>query len=200
MPEHDSCAEPNLTQLLEQSEQFAPALYAWARLRIRSSGNPALQAEDIVQETWLRAISARDSSAPCSRANARGWIFGIAQNVLLEQARQRTPRVREKRSASDPSTTAFIERVEDTMTSICTRLSRDETIARFLDYVGTLDELDRGLLVRCAFEDQSASDVARRLGIEPATAIKRWQRLRNHLRTLEFARRLGLDVLGQELS
>ncbi len=176
----------------EQCEDLSPALYAWANLRIRALGNPALQAEDVVQETWMRALSSRALSSKAGDESSRGWIFGIAQNVLLEQARQLAPRSYTRSPKTDPSVTAFLDRFEDTVTSICTRLSRDETVAKLFEFVQELDELDRGLLIRCGFEEQTVSDVARRLGIEPDTAIKRWQRLRERLRTTDFARRLGL--------
>jgi|SoiMethySBSTD1v2_1073268.scaffolds.fasta_scaffold568105_2 RNA polymerase sigma factor (sigma-70 family) len=175
-------------------EELSPALYAWARLRLRALGAPAIQPDDVVQETWVRALTLTQSGAAVAAQSLRAWIFGIAQNVLYEQARALTRSERAAPNRADASVSKILDRIEDTVTSLCTQLSRDETIERFLALAEHLDEVDRALLVRCGFEGVSATDAARRLDLEPATAIKRWQRLRERLRATDLARKLGLST------
>ena len=189
---HPRDIAPQSLELQETCAALSPALYAWARLRLRALGAPAILPDDVVQETWVRALTLTQAGAPVSAQSLRAWVFGIAQNVLFEQARALTRGERLAASRSDASASEVLERLEDTVTSLCTRLSRDETIERFFALAESLDETDRALLVRCGFEGVSATDAARRLDLEPATAIKRWQRVRERLRSTDFARKLGL--------
>jgi RNA polymerase sigma factor (sigma-70 family) len=189
---HPRDIAPQSLELQETCAALSPALYAWARLRLRALGAPAILPDDVVQETWVRALTLTQAGAPVTAQSLRAWVFGIAQNVLFEQARALTRGERLAASRSDASASEILERLEDTVTSLCTRLSRDETIERFFALAESLDETDRALLVRCGFEGVSATDAARRLDLEPATAIKRWQRVRERLRSTDFARKLGL--------
>jgi RNA polymerase sigma-70 factor, ECF subfamily len=47
------------------------------------------EAEDLVQETLLRAWRARDTYA--GRASVRAWLYGIATNACLDRLKQRPP-------------------------------------------------------------------------------------------------------------
>lgn len=181
-------------RLLDQCSALSPALFAWAHLRLRSLAATRVLPEDIVQETWLRALAGvgADESRLRQPDALRAWMFGIAQNVLLEELRRgHLERRPPERFTGDPSTSWLGEQA-DTVTSICTSLSRHETVERFLDFAADLEEIDRQLLLRCAFEDLTPSDVGRRLGVEPHTAIKRWQRLRERLRSTRLDEQLGL--------
>ena len=177
-------------RLLEHCAALSPALFGWAHLRIKRFLNVHVEAEDIVQETWLRALASvtADTDRLLETDALRAWVFGIAQRVLLEEVR----RSGASRGSMDATATSMFARQADTVTSICTGLARHETVRLFLRFADELEDLDRELLVRCAFEDVSASDVGRRLGVEPAAAIKRWQRLRERLQTLRLDERLGL--------
>lgn len=177
-------------QLLEHCAVLSPALYGWAFLRLRGFPGTRIEPEDIVQETWLRALASvsADSTRLEQLAGLKSWLFGIAQNVLLEELRRGRAL---DRSAPDDST-SWLGLEADTVTSICTGLARHETVALLLAFADQLDDLDGQLLVRCAFEGLSASDVGRRVGVEPATAIKRWQRLRSELQATRLDERLGL--------
>jgi RNA polymerase sigma factor (sigma-70 family) len=177
-------------RLQAQCVALSPALFGWAHLRLRGFPRQRVEAEDIVQETWFRALASvtADTARLAEPGGFRAWLFGIAQNVLLEELR----RDRKPDRSQNTYSTALLGRQADTVTSVCTALSRQETVQSFLKFAAELDEPDRQLLVRCAFEDVTASDVGRRLGLEPSTAVKRWQRLRERLRATRLDERLGL--------
>ena len=62
-------------------EAHGDALFRFAALRVR---NHAV-AEDLVQETFLAGIKAKDSFG--GRSSERGWLFGILRNKLIDYYR-----------------------------------------------------------------------------------------------------------------
>jgi RNA polymerase sigma factor (sigma-70 family) len=44
-------------------------------------------ADDLLAEAWLQAFAARRTFDP-SRGSARGWLFGVARNVLAQHLRR----------------------------------------------------------------------------------------------------------------
>lgn len=76
---------------------FGP-LYAYVLAR---SGRDRMWAEDVVQETWLKAARAVGDFDP-ARGGFDGWLKGIAENQLRNQRRRETLR----RMAPLPSSAA----------------------------------------------------------------------------------------------
>src|SRR5262245_30398216 len=106
----------------ELYERVAPALYAWTELRIRRSPNVGLDSEDVLQEVWLRALRGLDSFDEAR--SFRGWILGIAKNVLLQRYEKTS---RDQVLDRDPSSTGSTWcNLPDTATSISVRVARDE--------------------------------------------------------------------------
>ena len=66
-----------------------PHLDAVYRFALRLAGSPA-EAEDLVQETYLRAWRAWDQYTPGTRA--RSWLFTICRNAFLRQRERDTRR------------------------------------------------------------------------------------------------------------
>jgi RNA polymerase sigma-70 factor (ECF subfamily) len=63
-------------------EEALPHLEAVYRFALRLSGSPD-QAEDLLQDTFLRAYRAWDRYEPGTRA--KSWLFTICRNVFLRQ-------------------------------------------------------------------------------------------------------------------
>ncbi len=175
--------------LYEQIPATSGLLFCWAQLRLRGFPAVRLTAEDVVQEVWMRAFAvcaSRHSGLPAPGA-IRAWLLGIARNVILEEVRRpaagELPRERSTAMAAD---------IRDTVTSLCTRLARDEIVERFLAFATQLEEVDRQLLVRCGFEDGQPQEVALRFGLEPSSAVRRWHRLRERLREAHWDERWEL--------
>lgn len=168
----------------------APALFAWASLRLRRPMRVLAEPDDLLQEVWFRALERLDT-VESLRTSFRAWLFGIAKMVLLE-----TLRTWERVGASprdDGSSSRLFDRVEDSVTSIATALARDEAVRAFLAWAEELEDDDRKLVIHCGLEGLPCSEVAQRLGIAHETAMKRWQRLRERLRDDGSLRAMLLD-------
>ncbi len=158
--------------------RIAPAVHAWAVLRIAPPLRARLAPEDLVQEVFCRAIEGLPGYDP-ARAPFRPWIFGIAAKVLLKALRSLS-----RKPASSHRTGAFdLDEVPAEVTTASRRVARSESMARFLETVDALPEEDRQLLRHRGLEGLEMAEVAERLGVSPEAARKRWQRLRERLQS-----------------
>lgn len=173
----------------ELYERLAPSLYAWARVRSKPAQGIAIEPEDLLQEVWLRAFESL-GDYDSARASFRSWIFGIAKNVAYE-AWRRGATALTANGASMGSGSA-LEAWPAVSTSIRTRMARVESVDRLMQELEGFDPVDRMLLVHCGMEDVSSTVVATRLGMAKETVSKRWQRLRERVRTSAFAELLEL--------
>ena len=166
--------------------RLAPALYAWASLRIPPTIRDRLDPEDVVQEVWWRAIDTFDTYDE-QKGAFRPWVFGIATHVLLNAIR----RVRRRSYArADLPTSWTPDAVADDGTRISQRVARDEDVARLLALVQDLPTPDRQIFTHRGLEGLTAAQTAHLLNLTEAAVAKRWQRLRAHLQD-----RLKLDDL-----
>ena len=160
-------------------EHIAPAVYTWAKLRLRPESRAVLEPADLVQEVWLRAWRKIDD-LDIDRTPFRFWIFRIAKNVMLEASRQaRRPDRRTVKGSSDSDP---LDAVADSITAVSRRVARSESLERFYEEVEGLPADDRALVVHCGLEGLPLRDVGTRLGISEEAVGKRWQRLRERLR------------------
>jgi RNA polymerase sigma factor (sigma-70 family) len=167
--------------------EHAPAIYAWACLRVRRRLRAFASPEDLAQEIWVRAVraaTARDPAAP-----PRAWLFTIAKNVLYEVQRAAN---RDRSNGAGGSTTRLLalDRVPADVTSLTQRLARDDALREFLARAESLDDDDRMLLIHVGLEAMPHDEAAARLGIGVDAAQKRWQRLRDRVRDWPSAAQL----------
>ncbi len=78
-------------------QEALPHLDAVYRFALRLSGS-ASDAEDLVQETFLRAFRAWDQYTPGTRA--KSWLFTICRNVFLRQRKRERRREETVRDAA----------------------------------------------------------------------------------------------------
>lgn len=157
----------------------APALAAWASLRVRGPLERDISADDLVQEVACRAFARREQY-DASVAPFRAWLFGIARNVLLRALEDVVSGARGARA--DWLSTQGVHRIPDDATSVTQRALRSDHLREFLDRVDELDDDDRKLIIARGLEGLSHAEVGALLDIEEATASKRWDRLRERLR------------------
>jgi len=143
----------------------APALYRHA---LRHGSGPA-DAEEIVQETWLRA--ARGLGSFRWEASLRGWLMVVARNVALERRRKGARLV----LVEEPE-----ERAAERRPDVGVDLERA---------VAGLGERAREVLLLHDVEGLTHEEIAEVLEIEVGTSKSQLSRARATLR-----RALGMEV------
>ncbi|MFY9340986.1 MAG: sigma-70 family RNA polymerase sigma factor [Planctomycetota bacterium] len=167
--------------------EYGVAVYAWASLRLGQRLRAWITPEDLAQEVWMRAM--KGASARDPEAGARAWLFTIAKHVLYEVHRS-LQRERAQGAGGSTSRLLALDGVPAEVTSLTQRLARDEAVRGFLDRATTLDDDDRMLLIHVGLEGMPQAEAATRLGLSADAVSKRWQRLRDRLRTWPCAQHL----------
>ena len=145
-------------------------LYGYAR---RSLGDPGA-AEDVVQETFVRAWRARDRF-DSGLGTLRTWLFAIARRVVIDHARSRAVR------QADPLPVEMAA-IDDEVESAMVGWQVEEALRR-------LRPDHREVLVETYYRGRSGREVAETLGIPEGTVRSR---LFYALRSL----RLTLEEMG----
>ena len=161
-------------------ENAAPALFAWATVRIHGPLRSRCDPEDIVQEICCRAY-ARFSTFDPSKGEFRGWVFGIANNVLREALSELASRPPGTLATFSGSRNAWND-LSDDATAVSQRVTRNEALRTFVATLSNLPEPDQRLLIFRGCEGLSHARVAELLGIDRKAAEKRWERLLGRLR------------------
>jgi RNA polymerase sigma factor (sigma-70 family) len=176
-----SAGDPH-SELARLYPPLAPALHAWACLRLRPEDRPHLPPEDLTQEVWLRAFQVFHTFNS-SRTSFRAWLFAVAKNVLLEVRRRARRSQAEQAAHGSSSRLSALEQVPLEVTSVTRRVAKDEDLQRFVARLRELDETERQTVLHCGLEALSLKEAATRLGESYDATAKRWQRLRDRMRT-----------------
>ncbi len=161
------------TAMQQLHEDHSAALWAFC---LHLTGNDRARAEDVAQETMLRAW--RNSAVLTeSRGSVRSWLFTVARNIVIDEWRTRRSQ-REFATAEPPDVEPTDDRTDELLLSwvvaeALTALSADH----------------RTVLVECYYRGRPVADVARRLGV-PEGTVK--SRTHYALRAL----RLALEEMG----
>jgi RNA polymerase sigma-70 factor (ECF subfamily) len=138
-------------------------------------------AEELLQEVFFRAWQRADAFDE-TRGTVRGWLYGIAHNLALNELRRRRrrPQVQERLASDDSDTGDFARRIEagsdpagDAWSAV-----RDAELAHALDQ---LPSGQRAVLLLYA-EGFSQSEIAEKLGVPLGTVKSRMRRALYHLR------------------
>jgi RNA polymerase sigma-70 factor (ECF subfamily) len=135
------------------------------------------EAEDLVQETFSKALRAFDTFQPGT--NFKAWIFRILRNTFLTT-----------RTGIATSRTVFLEDHPDTLDTIAAGSTPEDTLIR-LDNQATLqaalEQLQpqlREALLLCDVEEIKYKDIAVILDVPIGTVMSRISRARRTLRQL----------------
>ena len=154
-------------------DEHAGALWGYC---LRLTGHDRARAEDVVQETLLRAWRQR-SVLDSPRAAVRSWLFTVARNIVIDE--WRTSRARHELAVADvPEVDEPDARTDQLLLSwvvaeALTRLSPEH----------------RAVLLECYYRGRPVSEAAVRLGV-PEGTVK--SRTHYALRAL----RLALEEMG----
>jgi RNA polymerase sigma-70 factor (ECF subfamily) len=138
--------------------------------------NPS-EAEDLVQETFIKALRAFDSFQPDT--NFKAWIFRILRNTFLTT-----------RAGIAASHTVFLEDHPDTLDTTASGPTPEDILLRLDDHAAihaALEQLQpqlREALLLCDVEEIKYKDIALILAVPIGTVMSRISRARRTLRQL----------------
>jgi len=152
------------------------ALYGFAMTLTRNE----TEAQDLVQETYLRAVRAFGQLLPDS--NLKGWLFAICRNVWLNQLRHARsgPRFVELDAEEEGCAGWFDSVASNPYTVFVRKLEREEVRAA----IESLPRLYREVVVLRDLEGFSYQQIAAILGCPAGTVMSRLNRARERLRSL----------------
>jgi len=169
-------------------EEALPHLDAVYRFALRLTGSPA-DAEDLVQETFLRAFKSWDHYTPGTRA--KSWLFTICRNAFLRQRQQDTRRGEVVQQASSPEAPLFLPAYQDDPEGSFFSGLVDETI---LDHIDKIPAEFREVVLLSDLEGMSYQDIADVLDVPLGTVKSRLFRGRKLLQKelFDYAREAGV--------
>jgi RNA polymerase sigma-70 factor, ECF subfamily len=178
------------TDFAEQAMQFAPQLYSTA---LRMTRNAA-DAEDLIQETYLRAYRGYNNFE--EGTNLRAWLFRILTNTYINsyRARQRRPQESELGDLEDlylykriSGVDASSRSAEDTLFDLFT----DDEVKKALE---DLPESFRLPVLLADVQGFSYKEIAEMLDVPIGTVMSRLHRGRKAMQKalIDFATERGL--------
>lgn len=139
-------------------DEHAQPLWSYA---LSLTGGDRAAAEDVVQETLLRAWRTPKVLDPAS-GPARGWLYTVARHIVIDEWRTRRSRT-EVVTADVPEDGAT---VDDTADAVVQTWLVEEALTR-------LSPLHRAVLVECYYRGRSVEEASRVLGVPPGTVKSR---------------------------
>jgi RNA polymerase sigma-70 factor, ECF subfamily len=148
---------------------YLDSLYGYALALCRNRSD----AEDLVQETCLRAMRAKNS--PPLDSNVKSWLFTILRNIWLNQ-------VRKSRNARESKQDENL--ASDTTTNPHTNYVRNVERERVRDAIQKLPVHSREIIILRTYEEFSYQEIAAILGCPVGTVMSRLSKARQRLRLL----------------
>jgi RNA polymerase sigma-70 factor (ECF subfamily) len=131
------------------------------------------QADDLLEEVWVRAFRSRDGYD--ARLPALAWLYGIARNVLLGHFRS-------EHSIRTAGTGQRDVGEPDPWDAVDEQLDARRTVSGLTEALAALSGDDREVLLLVAWEQLTPAEAAVVLGIPQGTARSRLHRARAQLR------------------
>lgn len=166
------------------SGEHIHGLYSYALILTQNHA----EAEDLVQETYLRAITAMERLRPDS--NVKAWLFTILRNVWLNQLRKRRngpqmvqPELESSAvdNMSDPG--------KDSYEIYASKMEQRRVRAAMQE----LSPESREIILLREFEELSYQEIASLLQCPPGTVMSRLARARSKLRMLLSSTSTGCE-------
>ena len=164
--------------------EYLDGLYSYALVLTRNHA----EAEDLVQETSVRAIPAMGRLRPNS--NTKGWLFTILRNVWLNQlGKWRNGPQMIEMDVGDGVADSIVEPSEDSHDLYVSKLEAEQVRAAIQE----LPEDSREIILLREYEDLSYQEIASVLDCPVGTVMSRLGRARAKLRVLLFPTLKGSD-------
>jgi RNA polymerase sigma factor (sigma-70 family) len=165
--ERETSADKRLATLIST---YRPAIFKYLSRRVR----PPSDAEDATQEVFARMLR-RAQGEPVE--NVEGYLFQIAANLVRERGRSAAIRRQTGAIEIDPS---FLGEAE--VPSPERILEGREAYQRLIEAIQDLPERTRTVFMLNRFDDMTAPEIARRLGMPLSTVEKTMMRALKHLK------------------
>ncbi len=152
--ERDASPVATMTRL---HDEHAAALWGYC---LRLTGYDHARAEDVAQETFLRAwrtLPRLDETA----GSVRAWLFKVARNIVIDDWRTQRSQ-REHAVAEVPEVPSEVDRTDQVLVSWVVA-----------DALGRLSPEHRAVLVECYYQGRSVAEASRRLGVPEGTVKSR---------------------------
>jgi RNA polymerase sigma-70 factor (ECF subfamily) len=155
--------------------EYLDGLYSYALILTRNHA----EAEDLVQETYVRAIPAMGRLRAGS--NTKGWLFTILRNVWLNQLRKwrNGPQMIEMEIGDDVAN-SIVETSKDSHDLYVSKLEAEQVRAAIQE----LPVDSREIILLREYEDLSYQEIANILDCPVGTVMSRLGRARAKLRVL----------------
>ena len=147
------------------------SLYNFARWLVHNSND----AEDLVQETYLKALRSFGSFQPGT--NFRAWMYRILKNTFLSSCSKLERRMTVAMDAEEDGPELAVENV--TPETILMNRSNSQLVQRAID---DLPVHYRETLLLCEVEEMSYQEIAKVLSIPIGTVMSRLARARKAVR------------------
>ncbi len=162
-------------QLTIDLSEYLDGLYSYALVLCRKRA----EAEDLVQETCLRALQAMDRLRPDS--NVKSWLFTILRNIWLNELRQWRTATEIVELASDgDSANSAVDPAKDPYAAYASNIEREQV----RDAIQQLPVEFREIILLREYEELSYEEIAALLDCPPGTVMSRLARARSKLRDL----------------
>lgn len=122
-------------------------------------------AQDLVQETFLRALTRFDDLRTSDQGQCRAWLYKTARNLYIDQVR--------KLSREVPESDVMLEQPS---------YEEDLSQSAVAQLVGRLPESERAIFILRYFEGYNARELGRMFSLPPATVRSRLASAKGRLR------------------
>jgi RNA polymerase sigma-70 factor, ECF subfamily len=155
--------------------EYLDGLYSYAIVLTRNHA----EAEDLVQETYVRALPAMKRLR--SESNVKGWLFKILRNTWLNNLRKRrTAPVIAWTDEEDGSVREIAEPSKDSYHALVSKMEKEQVQAA----IQALSVKFREIILLREFEELSYDEIADLLDCPVGTVMSRLARARSKLRVL----------------
>lgn len=176
-------------------ERYTPALLLLAERRMGETARAAATPEDVLQHVWLTTLRRMPELAP-ARGHTAATLVRFLSTVLLRHVRDLCVKVIRRGAGDAPGggggdPAGAVDAAESSLTGAVTHALRAERQHALGAAIGSLEPMDREIVVRRAFENEACADIGGDLGLEANTVAQRYRRalakLRAALPTTVFA-------------
>ena len=165
--------------MLEIYDEYYPKLYAYVLVRTKQKE----RAEDIVQQTFVKALQHLHTFKPKRGATIGSWLFTIAKHTIIDEGKKLSRVNLVENSAMEK----LAPLVDDALKALIDQEDAEESrvkIKRMWSVIGTLSKEEQEIIQLKYIAGLSYKDISALTGVKPNTLA---QLLRRALKKCEKA-------------